>query len=142
MSSFWQHLLLFEKFEIKTKISKARVSKLISDLGDSQYNDYYAVISEDGFVVGEKIMKVSGAFRSRNSFAPIATATVTEEGDLRVIRGTLRMNTVALVFFVPLYVLSAVILWLFPFMLLLTHFAVWKSAKKLREDIENILSEQ
>ena len=49
------------------------------------------------------------------------------------------MNLLVLILFAPIYVVSLLTIVLFPFMLLLLHFAFTKPQKRLEQEIENLL---
>lgn len=143
MHKLLQHLLLFEKFEIQTKLPKREILRRMESLMDPDYSDYGGSVSEGGFWIYEKNQKTYAGGRSHNSFAPVATAAITEggEGGLTVISGVLRMNLLVQIVFVPIYLIS--LLFIFPFLieLLILHFAFWKPAKGLKEHLEYVLQE-
>ena len=51
----------------------------------------------------------------------------------------IRMNLLVLVILAPIYIISLITVVLFPFMLLLLHFAFFKPSKRLKEAIEKML---
>jgi hypothetical protein len=139
MHKIFQNLFLFEKFEIQTKLSKQEVLKKIDFFLTHEYTDYYGRISDnDFFIAGKNRKHYTGGF-SRNSFAPIAKATVTQKEDITVISGVLRMNLLVLIIFIPIYLLSLLLIFPFPFMLVILHFCFFKPAKRLKEALEVFL---
>lgn len=147
MNKFFQRLLLFEKVEIQTKLSCAEVlDRIDSFCGVDSYNgytdsDYYGSVFYDGFFIGEKNRKFNGAGYTHNSFAPVMRAKVDERDGMTVISGVLRMNTITLIPFSVLYLLFLLTIVLFPILHIILHFAYFRSAKRLKEKIQEILLE-
>ena len=54
MNKHIQHLLLFEKIEIQTKLSKKKILEKIESFADPDYTDYYGSVADDGFFIAEK----------------------------------------------------------------------------------------
>lgn len=141
MNKFLQRLFLFEKYNIQTKLSKQQILNRVKSFKDSQYTDYYGSISESGFFIGEKVMKHSAFVRTRNSFAPVAKAKIVEKDDISTVSIVVRMHLLVLILFVPLYVMSLLTIVMFPLVLLFLHFTFVKPAKRLKQEIENLLME-
>lgn len=139
MNKFFQRLFLYEKSEIKTKLSKREILKKIDSFADPEYTDYYGGISEDGFFIAEKSRKYFIGGHSHNSFAPVAKAKITECDGMTTVSMVIRMNLLVLIFFAPIYITSLLTVVLFPFMRLILHFAFVMPAKRLKEKIEDIL---
>ena len=139
MNKFLQRLFLYEKYEIKTKLSKREILKKIDSFADPEYTDYYGGISEDGFFIAEKNRKHFTGGHSQNSFAPVAKAKITDSDGMTTVSMVIRMNLLVLILFAPIYIISLLTVVLFPFMLILLHFAFVKPAKRLKEKIEDIL---
>ncbi len=139
MNKFLQRLLLFEKCEIKTKLSKNEILKKIDSFADPEYTDYYGSISEDGFFIAEKNRKYFTGGHSQNSFAPVAKAKITESDGMTTVSMVIRMNLLVLILFAPIYFVSLLTGVLFPFMLILLHFVFVKPTKRLKEKIDDIL---
>ncbi len=147
MNKVLQRLFLFRKVEIKTKLSRVEVQNRIDSfchidsLSDYKDTDYYGSVWYDGFWIAEKSVKFNGAGYTKNSFAPVLKAKIEEEDEQTVISGTLSMNQMVLVMFVPIYLLLTLTLILFPIIHIILHFAFFKRAKKLEEAIEMLLVE-
>lgn len=141
MNKFFQRLLLFEKFEVKTKLKKQEVLQKVSSFADPAYTDYYGMVSENGFFLAEKNVKYSGG-HTQNPFAPIARAKIDENEGITSVSVVLRMNILTLIVFVPIYLLSLLLIVTFPIMLLILHFTFVKPARKLKETLENLLQEK
>lgn len=139
MNKFLQRLFLFEKYEIETRLSKKEILKKIDSFADPEYTDYCGSISEEGFFIAEKIRKSFTGGRSQNPFAPVANAKITEMDGMTTVSLVIRMNLLTLILFAPIYLMSLITVILFPFMLLLTHFAFFKPAKRLKEALENLI---
>ena len=120
---------------------KKRILKKIGSFVDPEYNNYYGWTSEDGFVIAEKNMKHYIGGHSQNSFAPVARAKITESDGMTTISMVIRMNIFVMFVIVPLYLISLFTVVLFPFMHILLHFAFFKPAKRLKETVETLLSE-
>lgn len=148
VNKFFQRLFLFEKIEIQTKLSRAEVlDRIDSFCRIDSYNgytdsDYYGSVSYDGFFVAEKNRKFNGAGYTHNSFAPVMSAKVDERDGMTVISGVLRMNTITLIPFSVLYLLFLLTVVLFPILHIILHFAYFRPAKRLKEKIEEILTQR
>lgn len=139
MKKFLQRLLLFNKYDIQTKLSKQQILDRVKSFVDDIYTDYYGSISESGFFVGEKAIKHSAFVHTNNSFAPIAKGTIVENDEVTTVTITTRMHLLTLIPFFPIYVISLLTVFLFPFVLLLLYFAFLKPQKRLEQEIENLL---
>lgn len=139
MNKFFQRLFLFEKYEIQTKLSKQQILDKIKSFADPEYTDYYGSISECGFFIGEKNRKFFSGGHSQNSFAPVAKAKIVEKDSITTVSMIIRMNLLVMILFAPIYVMSLLTIVLFPLVLLFLHFAFVKPAKRLKQEIENLL---
>ncbi len=141
LKKFFQSFLPFQKFEIQTKLPKREILYRVDDFADPEYTDYYGHITDNGFVIAEKCMKHLTFGHSHNSFAPVATAKITEKDGISSVKGVLRMRIFCLFIFIPIYLMSLITLVLFPFMYLLMYFAFVRPANKLKKELESLLSE-
>jgi len=141
MNQFFQRLFLFEKCEIQTKLSKQQILNRVKSFADFEDADYYCSVLEDRFFIGEKSRKHFVGGHSQNSFAPVATAKITEKDGSTTVSMVLRMNLLVLILFVPFYVLSLLTIVLFPLVWVLLYFAFVKPTKRLKQLIENLLTE-
>ena len=141
MNKFLQRLFLVEKYEIQTKLSKQQILNNIKSFADPEYTDYYGSISECGFFIGEKNRKHFLVGHSQNSFAPVAKAKTVEKDGITTVSMIIRMNLLVMIFFAPIYVMSLLTIVLFPFMLLFLHFTFAKPAKRLKQEIEALLTD-
>ena len=120
MHKYLQRLLFFEKFEFQTKLSKQDVLRRIEPFTRRQYDGYSGRIKEDRFIIARDSLNYSGMIRTRNSFAPVAEATVTEENGITTISGILRLNRFVQIFlylgYFPMLVLT---IFAFPFPLII-----------------------
>jgi len=142
MNQFVQRLLLFEKCEIQTKLSKKEILQKIDAFADPQYSDYYGNVSEDGFFVAEKNIKTFAGGHSQNSFAPVAKAKITEKEGVTTVSMVIRMKLLVLILFAPIYIISLLTVVLFPLVLILLYFTFVKPAKRLKNSIEDLLVEK
>lgn len=140
MNKFFQRLFLFKKFEIRTELSKQQILDMIKSYADAEYTDYYAGISKCGFFVGERFIKHYGFIRTRNSFAPVAKAKITEKDSINTISIVVRMHLLILILFAPLYLMSLLTIVLFPFVLLFLHFTFVKPMNRLKQEIEDLFA--
>ena len=139
MNKNFERLFLFEKHKIKTKMPKKEILKKIDDFADPEYTDYYGCVSEDGFFVAKKSLKLYSFGRSRNSFVPVIRAKITENDGISTVSMVIRMHLITSVFLAPIYAASLLTVVLFPLMQLLFHFAFFKPTKRLKEEIEHLL---
>ena len=141
MNKFFQRLFLFEKCEIKTKLSKQEILNRVTSFVDYEHTDYYGSVSECGFFIGEKYRKHFTGGHTQNSFAPVAKAKITEENGITSVSIVLRMHLMVMILFIPFYVVSLLTIVMFPLVWILLYFAFIKPTKKLKEQIENLLLE-
>ena len=142
MNKIIQHLLLFEKFEIQTKMSKKEILEKVNSFADHEYTDYYGSVSENGFFIAEKNIKHFIGGHTQNSFAPVARASIEEKDGLSSVSVVLRMNILVLILFAPIYFISLLLIVPFPIMLVVLHFAFLKPSKRLKQVLEYILLEK
>ena len=141
MNKFFQRLFLFEKCEIKTKLSKQEILNRVTSFIDYEHADYYGSVSECGFFIGKNPMKHFTGGHTKNSFAPVAKAKITEENGITSVSIVLRMHLMIMILFIPYYVVSLLTIVMFPLAWILLYFAFIKPTKKLKEQIENLLLE-
>ena len=141
MNNFFQKLFLFEKCEIKTKLSKQQILSRVTSFVDCEHTDYYGSVSEYGFFIGEKNRKHFTGGHTQNSFAPVAKAKIIEENGVASVSMVLRMHLIVMILFIPFYVLSLLTVVLFPFVWIFLHFALVKPSRKLKQQIEDLLIE-
>lgn len=141
MNKLLQKLLLFEKCEIQSKLSKRQILNRIKSFADTEYSDYYGGVSECGFFIGEKNAKHFAGGHSKNSFAPVAKAKINEEDGITTVSMVIRMNLFVLILFAPVYFASLITVILYPFVLILLRFAFVKPAERLKQAIEDLLIE-
>ena len=141
MNKFFQRLFLFEKCEIKTKLSKQQILSRVTSFVDFEHSDYYGSVSECGFFIGEKNIKHFTGGHTQNAFAPIAKAKIIEENGITSVSMVLRMHLIAMILFIPFYVVSLLTVVMFPLIWILLYFAFLKPTKKLKQQIENLLTE-
>ena len=142
MNKHIQHLLLFEKIEIQTKLSKKEILEKIESFADPDYTDYYGSVADDGFFIAEKSRKTFAGGHTQNSFAPIARAKIDERDGITSVSVVLRMNLLVLILFAPIYFISLLLIVPFPIMLIILYFAFVKPAMRLKETLENLLLEK
>ena len=140
MNKFLQHLLLHERFEIQTKLSKKEIIDRVSSFIDPKYTDYYGSVSDNEFLIAQKSRKQFAVGYTHNSFAPVAKARIEEKDGYCLISGIMRMNILVSVLFAPFYLISLLLVVPFPLMLFLLHFAFVKPAKRLKESIEALMA--
>ena len=141
MNKFFQRLFLFEKCEIKTKLSKQVILNRVTSFVDYEHADYYGSVSACGFFIGEKHRKYFTGGHIHNSIAPVAKAKITEGNGITSVSIVLRMHLMAMILFIPVYVMSLLTIVMFPLVWILLYFAFIKPTKKLKEQIENLLVE-
>lgn len=139
--NFFQIFLPFQKFEFQTALPKAEILRRVRDFADLEYTGYYGGIRDDGFWIAEPCSKHTGFGSSHNSFAPVATAKISENNGISTVNGIVRMRLLAMPIVIPIYLISILTLVLFPFMFLLMYFAFVRPADKLKKELEVLLSE-
>ncbi len=142
MNKIIQRVFLFERFEFKTKLSKKQIQKRVEDLTNGTYSDRCGTVNGDKFTVVKKSANYFAGGHTRNSFAPVAKCTIIEDEDITTVNGILRMKLPVLMLFAPIYFLSMLTVILFPLTYLVVHLAFVKPADKLREELENMLTEK
>ena len=136
-----KNFFLFQKFEIQSELSKKEILRKVYDFADSEYTDYYCRIKDDGFVIAEKCCRKLTFGYLRNSFAPVATAKMTEKNGLSSVKGILRMRIPVMLLTVPFCFISLITIVTFPFTCLLMYFAFVRPANQLKKELEFLLSE-
>lgn len=139
-NKFLRWLLLYEKFEIETKLSKEEIQKRIISFANSESTNYYGNISENGFFIAEKCNKHFVVVHYRNSFAPVAKAKITEKDGISTISVVIRMNILVLLLFAPIYFASLLTVVLFLFMRVFLYFTFLKPSKRLKKSINETLN--
>ena len=54
MNNFFQRLFLFEKCEIKTKLSKQQILSRVTSFVDCEHTDYYAAFRSTDSLLGKR----------------------------------------------------------------------------------------
>jgi hypothetical protein len=135
-----QRLFFYEKFEIKTKMSKARVMRVIKMLTYSG-GSYYGRASDDDFVISAHSLRTfaGGHGHTTNSFVPRMKGKVTEEGGIATVKGVITMNPIVQVFAIFFEFACLASLIGFPLFHLLMHFTFFKPARQMKEKTEQAL---
>ena len=132
---FFQIFLPFQKFEFQTALPKAEILRRVRDFSEPEYTGYYGGIRDDGFWIAEPCVKHLSFGSSHNSFAPVASAKISENDGLSTVKGIVRMRIPVMLIVIPIYLM------MFPFIFLLLHFAFVRPANKLKKELEVLLSE-
>lgn len=135
LKEFFQIFLPFRKFEFQTALPKAEILRRVRDFSEPEYTGYYGGIRDDGFWVAEPCVKHLSFGSSHNSFAPVATAKISENDGIATIKGIVRMRLLVMLIFIPIYLLFI------PFTFLLMYFTFVRPADKLKKELEVLLSE-
>ncbi len=170
-SKIFKSLLFFDRFCIRTKMTPARINRSIRMLVDPGFGKYFGWASDEGFAVSDKPFKyTAGVMRSRNAFAPVAKGRYTIDGEYTNVTVTVRMSLFAAIVFYSLYFISMLgallglymlifesratfqslddasvmlsCLALFPILFVTGHLAFTRPAKRLRDEIERIITEE
>ena len=141
MNAFLRTLLLFDKFEIKTKLTPEEIDEKVGYFSRIKNDDYYADTEDNGFYIAEKFIKHHGFFTSKNSFAPIATAKYKVEEGVTTVSVIIHMRLPVAIIFVPIYLLSLATLVPFLLMLLFSYLFFARPAEKLKDILEYLLAE-
>ena len=165
MCKLIQRLFLFEKFKIKTTLTKEEIQSRVMAFVTLESQTYRGKITRKGFRVAEKEWKRTQNGWGRNQYGPVIKAKIKEKNGYSKVSCFLRSrssydfltNPGYLVFmgfaiwglisffselasgkFAPIFLFFAL-----PFFgsLILFHFDFFKPAKKLREHLENLLIE-
>lgn len=142
MNKHIQHLFLFEKLDIQTKLSKKAIHRRVRDFVEFESDDYYGKISDDGFSVFEKSIKRFWWGHTKNSFAPMAKAKIDEKDGYTTVSVVFRMHPIIIVLFVPMYILFVLTVILLPLLLGLLYVFFFRRIKKLKGILEELLSEK
>ena len=141
MNVFLRTLLLFDKFEIKTKLTPEEIYEKVDNFVRFKNDNYYADTEDNGFYIAEKYITHHGFFTSKNSFAPIATAKYKVEEGVTTVSVIIHMRLPVAIIFVPIYLLSLAAIVPFAFMLLISYFSFVRPAEKLKDILEYLLAE-
>lgn len=109
MNRFFNRILPFEKYEMKSELTKAEILKKAKGAIDCKYGYYYGFITKDGFVLADKPMKSSFGGVAHNSLVPVAVCRVKEKEGLSVISVTVRSSFLICLVFYPLYFFSLLV---------------------------------
>jgi hypothetical protein len=138
---FFQIFLPFQKFEFQTALPKAEILRRVRDFSEPEYTGYYGGIRDDGFWIAEPCVKHLSFGSSHNSFAPVASAKISENDGLSTVKGIVRMRIPVMLIFIPMYLIFMLSVIMFPFTFLLMYFAFIRPANKLKKELEVLLSE-
>ena len=135
-----ERLFLYKKVEIKTKISKARVMRIMKMLASTRVS-YYGRVSDDAFVISADNYRViaGGHGHVSNSFAPVMRGKVTEENGVATVKGVITMSPLVYAFALIFELASLVSIVGFPIFHLVMHLAFFTPAKQMREKTEQTL---
>ena len=135
MNKFFQRLFLFEKYEMKTMLTKDQVKRYIDNntSPSPRESDYFSVIEWDDIFISEHPVKYYLGGSSKNSFVPIFKGTVQDAERGSVVSGVIRMNIIVHAIVLPIYLLSLLTIVTFPIMYLFLHFSYFKHVKRMKE---------
>ena len=141
VKKFLKWLLLFEKFEIKTKLSKNQILKRIESFIDPKYNNCLGAVTDDGFYIFKKSIEYNGGGHTRNSFVPTVRASISETGEITTVSAVLRMNILVWLIVVPIYLFSLFCILPFPIAFTVIYFLYMKPAEDFKESLIGMLTE-
>lgn len=139
MNNFLQRLCLVRKFQFRTKLQRNEILARVNSLTEPFASDYYGYVWENGFRIYEKHRKHFFGGSTKNSFAPSVTAVIFEEDGVSLVSCTAHLHPLVMVLFVPIYLCAALTVVFFPAVHLLLHFAFFKPAKRLQENLLDLL---
>ena len=138
-------LFFFHKFQLQTNLTKNEIFKRVEHFVDENDSKYVGYVEENGFRIVEKCFKSFMFFgHIKNSFAPIAVAKIVEEEGTTTVFCLLRTHMVLQIIFIPIYlsmVLYVFVKPVFLVFLILSHFAFFHPAKRLKKALESLLTE-
>lgn len=139
MKKILKYLLLYERFEIKTKLTTEEIYRRLETSPHFYGDEYTGKFSEEGFVIKKRLRKIHFGGRSQNSFAPVLTAKFGTDNGLTTISATLRMNLFVQIVFTPIYLLSLICIFavpvVFPIMFLMVYFGFIRPSEKMKENL-------
>ena len=125
----------FEKFEIKTKLTKESVLECVELFKKRLYNEYRARIKGDKFTIYERLYRQSENVYVKNSLAPVYSAKITESDGVTVISGAFSLG-IRHIMMLPFFIMYSLIYPLL-FLLPISHFAFGKRVDVMKEAILN-----
>lgn len=137
-----QWFLLFNKLKILTKLPEKEISKRLNKFISINHGCYKGRVSSTDFYITEHNIKGSPGGHSHNSFAPTADGVLTKENGMTSVLVTLKMNPFVFVFFAHVYYLSMLLILPFPIMYSIAYFGYIKPAKKLKNALEDLFTEE
>ncbi len=140
MKKILKYLLLYERFEIKTKLTIEEIYKRLETSPHFYGDEYTGKFSEKGFVIKKRSRKIHFG-RSQNSFAPVLTAKFGADNGLTTISAVLRMNLFDQIVFTPIYLLSLICIFPFPVLFLMAYFGFIRPSEKIKENLISDLKE-
>ena len=140
MNKFFQRLFLLEMCEIRTRLTKGQIQQRILDFTEFE-TDYRSGTTKNGFFIAEKVMHSSSFGGVRNSFVPVAKATVTESDGITTVSILFRMNLFTHITFLPFYFISILTLVLLPFTCFLIYIGFLRPKKRLKNHLTELLTD-
>ena len=139
MNKILRRLLLFDLFEIRTRLPSDTVRERILAMAEAEASAYAVMDTARGLTVTER---GASADTARGAFAPIAHVSISEADGTSTVSGISRIRMQTLIPFAVLYVCGLFSLILIPIIHVFLHFAFFKPAKKLRRAIERAIGEE
>ena len=140
MKKLLQFLFFFEKYEIKTTLSKMQILQNVVTYANPRHSDFVCGISTDKFMIVEKQENP----QRYTSFPCFLKAKMTESDGITSVSIVIKMPLflqIVLSFFVCLGIASLLFIFLIPLHFLL-HSSFKKATKKLKNITHNLLMEK
>ena len=135
-----KHLLLYEKFELETDLTKEQIRRNLKFFLIDEDENYYGEYTKEGFFLAERAYKSFIVGHSRNSFAPIGKVKIQEVDGHNRASVAIRMNLFVHITVLPIYWAFLLSIIGIPFAWLLFYFIYFRNAKRLKEHIKNIVT--
>ena len=138
MNRFFQRLLLHERLEIETGLSKQEIHKRLELFNKTEWPYFYAIDRDDKFYITET--RHSSSSFNCTSFPAMAKARIRKTKKGHAISVVLGLHPITSVIFLPLYFFFMITLICFPIIILILKLTFWPSLERVKEQIINLFA--
>ncbi|MBR3680664.1 MAG: hypothetical protein IKL79_01515 [Clostridia bacterium] len=140
LNKFVEFLLLRKRVKIKSKISRDGILAKVEQIADNTPEVMLYRMTRNGFFISEKYTEAVPGGYSKDAFAPIIRARLSQEEGVTLINVAIRPNFLVYLVYLPIHIISICLVVTIPIAYIFTR-AFFERANILSDKLENLLLE-
>ena len=138
LNRFVEFLLLRKRIKIKSKTSQDGILAKVEQIADNTPEVMLYRMTKSSFFISEKYSEAVPGGYSRDAFAPIIKARLSQEDGITCIKVVIRPSILVYLLYLPIHILSVCLIVTMPLAYIFTR-AFFERASILSDKLENLL---